>query len=457
MNPEDLVRTPMKMLDPNERIKNFDEVECGYTKEEAIKEANRCLQCKVPQCTKGCPVGQRIPEWIKCIREDNLEEAYKLIDEVSALPAICGRVCPQEQQCEKKCVRGVKGQAISIGALERYVADHANRVKENAPKETNGKKIAIIGSGPSGLTCAVDLARLGYDVTIYEALHRPGGVLAWGIPEFRLPNRIVDEEIDLVKRLGVKIIFDTIVGRTVLLDDLEKEYDAIYIANGANVPKFMGIPGEDGLGVMSANELLIRVNLMDGMLDNSRTPIKVPKIAYVIGGGNVAMDAARTIRRFGAETHVMYRRSHDELPALGDESIQTEEEGVIFDYLTTPIEIIKDSDTGKVKGMKCIKYELGEKGIDGRSTIKEIPNSEYEVVCDQVIYAISSSPNNMATRDTDILHMKNGLIFTNNYNTTIDNVYAGGDTVTGPLTVIKAMEAGRKSAKLIDEKLKNNL
>lgn len=453
MNPEDLKRTPMNMLDPNERIHNFEEVELGYTKEQAIKEASRCLQCKIPKCMEGCPVGHKIPEWIKCIKEDRIDDAYKIIDEVSSLPAICGRVCPQEQQCEKTCIRGIKGESISIGALERYVADHANKVRDEMPKETNGKKIAIVGSGPSGLTCATDLARLGYEVTIYEALHRPGGVLAWGIPEFRLPNHIVDVEIELVKKLGIKIIFDTIVGKTITIEELQKEYDAIYIANGANVPKFMGIPGEDGNGVFSANELLIRVNLMDGMLDNSRTPVKVPKIAYVIGGGNVAMDAARTIRRFGSETHVMYRRSHDELPALGDESIQAEEEGIIFDYLTTPVKILKD-DNNKVIGMECIKYELGEKGSDGRATIKEIPNSNYTVECDQVIYAISSSPNNIATRNTDILHMKNGLIFTNNYETTESYIYAGGDTVTGPLTVIKAMEAGRKSANLIDEKLK---
>ena len=453
MNPEDLKRTPMKALDPEKRIHNFEEVELGYTKEEAIKEASRCLHCKNPQCMKGCPVGHKIPEWIELIKEDKIDEAYKIIDEVSLLPAICGRVCPQEQQCEKLCIRGVKGEAIAIGALERYVADHAKKVPVKA-ESLNGKKIAVVGSGPAGLTCAVDLARLGYDVTIYEALHRPGGVLAWGIPEFRLPNRIVDDEIELVKSLGIKIIFDTIVGKTVMLEDLQKMYDAIFIASGANVPKFMGIPGEDGLGVMSANELLIRVNLMDGMLDNSRTPIKVPRIAYVIGGGNVAMDAARTIRRFGAEVHVMYRRSHDELPALGKESKETEEEGIIFDYLTTPIEILKDETTGKVIGMKCIKYELGEKDKDGRASITEIPNSEYTVTCDQVIYAISSKANNIATKDTDILHMKNGLIFTNDYQTTVDNIYAGGDNITGPMTVIKAMEAGRKSAKLIDSQLK---
>ena len=448
-----LNKTPMSMLDKNERIHNFDEVELGYTHDEAVKEASRCLQCKNPQCMKGCPVGHKIPEWIKAIKEDRLDDAYKIISEVSSLPAICGRVCPQEQQCEKKCIRGLKGEAIAIGALERYVADNAKRSLEYLRKESNGKKVAIIGSGPSGLTCATDLAREGFDVTIYEALHRPGGVLAWGIPEFRLPNKIVDEEIKLVEQLGIKIIYDTVVGKTVDIDDLIKEYDAVYIANGANKPKFMNIPGEDGVGVLTANELLIRVNLMDGMLDESNTPIKIPKIAYIIGGGNVAMDAARTIRRFGSETHVMYRRTHEDLPALGDETIQAEEEGIIFDYLTTPIRIIKN-DANKVIGMECIKYEIGEKGEDGRDTIKEIPNSNYEVECDQVIYAISSEALNIATRNSDILHLKNGLIFTNDYETSIENVYAGGDTVTGPMTVIKAMEAGRKTAQRIIEKLK---
>lgn len=448
-----LKKTPMSMLDKNERIHNFDEVELGYTHDEAIKEASRCLQCKNPQCMKGCPVGHKIPEWIKAIKEDRLDDAYKIISEVSSLPAICGRVCPQEQQCEKKCIRGFKGEAIAIGALERYVADNVKRSLEYLRKESNGKRVAIIGSGPSGLTCATDLAREGFDVTIYEALHRPGGVLAWGIPEFRLPNKIVDEEIKLVEELGIKIIYDTVVGKTVDIDDLIKEYDAVYIANGANKPKFMNIPGEDGVGVLTANELLIRVNLMDGMLDESNTPIKIPKIAYIIGGGNVAMDAARTIRRFGSETHVMYRRTHEDLPALGDETIQAEEEGIIFDYLTTPIRIIKN-DANKVIGMECIKYEIGEKGEDGRDTIKEIPNSNYEVECDQVIYAISSEALNIATRNSDILHLKNGLIFTNDYETSIENVYAGGDTVTGPMTVIKAMEAGRKTAQRIIEKLK---
>ena len=448
-----LKKTPMSMLDKNERIHNFDEVELGYTHDEAIKEASRCLQCKNPQCMKGCPVGHKIPEWIKAIKEDRLDDAYKIISEVSSLPAICGRVCPQEQQCEKKCIRGLKGEAIAIGALERYVADNVKRSLEYLRKESNGKKVAVIGSGPSGLTCATDLAREGFDVTIYEALHRPGGVLAWGIPEFRLPNKIVDEEIKLVEELGIKIIYDTVVGKTVDIDDLIKEYDAVYIANGANKPKFMNIPGEDGVGVLTANELLIRVNLMDGMLDESNTPIKIPKIAYIIGGGNVAMDAARTIRRFGSETHVMYRRTHEDLPALGDETIQAEEEGIIFDYLTTPIRIIKN-DANKVIGMECIKYEIGEKDEDGRDTIKEIPNSNYEVECDQVIYAISSEALNIATRNSDILHLKNGLIFTNDYETSIENVYAGGDTVTGPMTVIKAMEAGRKTAQKIIEKLK---
>ena len=448
-----LKKTPMSMLDKDTRIHNFDEVELGYTKEEAIKEASRCLQCKNPMCMKGCPVGHKIPEWIKAIKEDRLDDAYKIISEVSSLPAICGRVCPQEQQCEKMCVRGLKGEAIAIGALERYVADNVSRSLEYLKKESNGKRVCIIGCGPSGITCATDLAREGFDVTIYEALHRPGGVLAWGIPEFRLPNRIVDEEINLVEKLGIKIIYDTIVGKTIDLDDLIKEYDAVYIANGANKPKFMDIPGNEANGVYSANELLIRVNLMDGMLNESRTPIKVPKVAYIIGGGNVAMDAARTIRRFGSETHIMYRRSHEELPALGDETVQSEEEGIIFDYLTTPIKILKD-ENNKVIGMECIRYELGEKDESGRASINEIPNSNYEVKCDQVIYAISSSSYNIATRDSDILHLKNGLIFTNEYETSIENVYAGGDTVTGPMTVIKAMEAGRKTASKIIDKLK---
>ena len=441
-----------KIQDAKTRIKNFDEVELGYTKEEALKEANRCLHCLKPRCVEGCPVGIMIPEFIKFIKEDNLEAAYEVIAKSSSLPAICGRVCPQEKQCEAMCVKGIKGDAISIGSLERYVADHVGEIKLHKAKK-NGKKVAIVGSGPSGLSCAYDLAKVGFEVKIFEILHKPGGVLTYGIPEFRLPKAIVQKQIDSLKELGVEIICDVLVGNTITLDELQKEYDAVFLGTGAGLPKFMGIPGEDANGVFSANEILTRINLMGSFKDNSKTPIKKVKKAYVIGGGNVAMDAVRSLKRLGIDAHIMYRRSEEELPARLMEVGHAKEEGIVFDLLTNPKEILVD-ENNNVVGMNVVNMNLTEPGEDGRRGVVEDEKTLHKVDCDMVVMALGTSPNNSAVKNSKIELTDKGLIVVENTKTSLKNVYAGGDAVTGAATVILAMEAGKKAAKEIIDKLK---
>ncbi len=443
-----------KIQDPNKRINNFDEVELGFTHEEALMEANRCLQCKNPRCVTGCPVNIRIPEFIKCIKEDNVKGAYEVISEDSSLPSVCGRVCPQERQCEGSCIKGIKGDAISIGALERYVADEAikNGYFEIKDVKKNGKKVAIVGSGPAGITCASELVKNGFDVTIYEVLHKTGGVLTYGIPEFRLPKEIVKKEVDNLIRLGVKIITDTPVGNQFTIEELRKEYDAVFLATGAGIPKFMGIEGENANQVFSANEILTRVNLMGSYKSEASTPVKKGHIAYVIGGGNVAMDAVRTLRRLGYEAHLMYRRGEEELPARRLEVSHAKEEGVIFDLLRNPVKILTD-ENNNVTGMEVIKMSLSDVGSDGRKNIEKIENSNYNVKCDMVVMALGTLPNHEALKESDIELSDKGLIVVDNTKTSLDNVYAGGDATSGSATVILAMEAGKNAAK----EIKNNL
>ena len=441
---------------PRERIKTFEEVELGYNDEEALAEANRCLQCNNPRCMTGCPVSIRIPDFIKAIKENNIKKAYEIISESSSLPAVCGRVCPQEKQCESMCIKGLKGEAISIGSLERYVADYAmeNNLASISKKDANGKRIAIVGSGPAGLSCAGELAKNGYDVTIYEVLHKVGGVLSYGIPEFRLPKRIVDKETDSLKRLGVKIICDVPIGNAILLDKLEKEYDAVFLGTGAGLPKFMNIPGEDANEVFSANEILTRINLMGAYKETSKTPIKKGKIAYVIGGGNVAMDAVRSLKRLGMEAHLMYRRSEEELPARKMEVEHAKEEGIIFDLLKNPVRILIDSDN-HVTGMEIVDMELGEPDESGRRSVSEKENSNHEIKCDMIVEALGTSSNHEALKNSDIKLNEKGLIEVLGTKTSHDNVFAGGDAVTGAATVILAMEAGKNAAKDIINYLEN--
>lgn len=441
-------RTKMRVQPPEERVKNFNEVEVGFSKEEALKEANRCLQCVNPRCVQGCPVNIMIPQFIKAIKEDNIEEAYKILSKSSNLCAVCGRVCPQEKQCEGKCVRGLKGEPVAIGSLERYVADEAikNNFSSVTPKPKNGKKVAIVGSGPSGLTCAGDLAKEGFEVTIYESLHKAGGVLTYGIPEFRLPKDIVKKQVESLEQLGVKILTNVPVGNALTLNDLKNEYDAVFIGTGAGLPKWMNIPGEDASGVFSANEILTRINLMGAYKDKAKTPIKKANIAYVIGGGNVAMDAVRSLKRLGVETHLMYRRGEEELPARKVEVEHAKEEGIIFDLLNNPVKIIKD-ENNNVIGMECIKMELTEPGEDGRRGIKEVEGSNFKVPCDMVVMALGTGPNHEVLKEADISLTDHGLIYVNGTKTSMDNVYAGGDAVSGAATVILAMEAGKKAAK----------
>ncbi|QCX33766.1 NADPH-dependent glutamate synthase [Caloramator sp. E03] len=455
-------RVPIKEQDSKVRITNFDEVCLGYTKEEAMQEASRCLNCKSPKCVANCPVSIDIPGFIAQVKEGNFEEAAKIIAKSSALPAICGRVCPQETQCEGKCVLGIKGEAVAIGKLERFVADWAreNNIDLSETKPKNGKKVAVIGSGPAGLTCAGDLAKLGYDVTIFEALHEPGGVLVYGIPEFRLPkDTVVKYEIDNVRKLGVKIETDVIVGKTVTVDQLfeEEGFSAVFIGSGAGLPKFMGIPGENLNGVFSANEFLTRNNLMKAFKEDYETPIKVGKKVAVVGGGNVAMDAARTALRYGAEVHIVYRRSEAELPARVEEVHHAKEEGVIFDLLTNPVEIIGD-EKGWVKGMKCIRMELGEPDESGRRKPVEVKGSEFIIEVDTVIMSLGTSPNPLISSTTKGLEInKHKCIVADEGTgrTSREGVFAGGDAVTGAATVILAMGAGKKAAKAIDEYLSN--
>lgn len=445
-----LEKIPMRTQRPDVRNKNFEEVELGYNDEEAVKEASRCLNCKNPRCVEGCPINIKIPEFISAIKDQDIEKAYNIISESSSLSAICGRVCPQEKQCEGKCIRGIKGDSIAIGALERYVSDKAllDNMQSKFIKEKNNKKVAIIGSGPAGLACASELIKHGFSVVIYESLHKAGGVLTYGIPEFRLPKEIVNKQIDNLKKLGVKIKLNIPVGNAITINELKEEYDAIFIGTGAGIPKFMGIDGEDSNEVFSANEILTRINLMKSYKNNSKTPIKKSGIAYVIGGGNVAMDAARSLKRLGIETHLMYRRSEEELPARKTEVHHAKEEEIIFDILKNPKKIIKDKNN-TVKGIEYVDMELGEPGEDGRRKVKEIEGSNKKVKCDMVIMALGTLQNHEALKESNIKLNDKGLIIVNNYETTENNIYAGGDAVTGAATVILAMEAGKKAAENI--------
>ena len=443
-------KVKMRVQDPKKRCTNFEEVELGYNDEEALNEANRCLQCKKPMCITGCPVNIDIPGFIKGIRDKDIKHAYEVISEASSLSSICGRVCPQERQCESKCIKGLKGYAISIGSLERYVSDTAfeNDLVSFKKVKSNGKKVAIVGSGPAGLSCAGELAKNGYDVTIYEVLQEAGGVLIYGIPEFRLPKSIVKREINSLKNLGVKIITNVPIGKSITVDELSKNNDAVFIASGAGLPNFMGIEGENANEVFSANEILTRINLMKAYKDEAKTPIKKAKVAYVIGGGNVAMDAVRSLKRLGSEVHLMYRRGEDELPARKMEVIHAKEEGVIFDLLQNPKEILTD-ENNSVIGMKVINMELGEADESGRRSVKEIDGSLHEVKCDMIVMALGTSPNTEALKGSNIVINDKGLIEVNGTKTSLDKVYAGGDAVSGSATVILAMQAGKEAAKEI--------
>ena len=453
-------KVPVREQDAKVRATNFEEVCLGYDETEAVEEAKRCLNCKNARCIEGCPVSINIPGFIEKVKEGDFAGAYQVIGQSSALPAVCGRVCPQETQCEGQCIRGIKGDAVSIGKLERFVADWAAKqgVRPEGAAEKKGKKVAVIGSGPAGLTCAGDLAKLGYDVTIFEALHEPGGVLFYGIPEFRLPKEdVVKRENENVKSLGVTIETNVIVGKSVTIDELlnEEGYSAVFIGSGAGLPKFMGIPGENANGVFSANEYLTRSNLMKAFRKDSATPIMESKKVAVIGGGNVAMDAARTALRLGAEVHIVYRRSEEELPARAEEVHHAKEEGIIFDLLTNPTEILED-EKGWVKGMTCIRMELGEPDASGRRRPVEVPGSEFTLELDTVIMALGTSPNPLISSTTEGLETNKWKCIVadeTNGKTTKEGVYAGGDAVTGAATVILAMGAGKAGAKGIDEYL----
>ena len=457
-----LNKVPVREQEAAARAKNFEEVCLGYNMEEAMCEAERCINCKNAQCMKGCPVSINIPAFIEQVKLGNMEAAYQIISESSALPAVCGRVCPQESQCEGKCIRGIKGDAIAIGKLERFVADWAreNGIKPAPAKEKLGKKVAVIGSGPAGLTCAGDLAKLGYDVTIFEALHEAGGVLVYGIPEFRLPKEaVVKKEIENVESLGVKIEKNVIIGKSITIDELMEEegFEAVFIGSGAGLPKFMGIPGENANGVFSANEYLTRSNLMKAFNEDSTTPNMRGKKVAVVGGGNVAMDAARTALRLGAEVHIVYRRSEEELPARVEEVHHAKEEGIIFDLLTNPVEIVVD-DNGYVKGMKCVKMELGEPDASGRRRPVVVEGSEFEMELDTVIMSLGTSPNPLISSTTEGLEVNKWKCIVaddETGKTTKEGVYAGGDAVTGAATVILAMGAGKAGAKGIHEYLMN--
>lgn len=455
-----LKKNEMPVQDPNVRNGNFLEVALGYTEEQAVNEAERCLNCKNKPCVGGCPVSIDIPAFIARIKEHDFEGAYQIISKSSALPAVCGRVCPQETQCESKCVRGIKGEPVAIGRLERFVADwhNAHATERPVPPVSNGHKCAIIGAGPSGLTCAGDLARLGYEVTIFEALHLAGGVLVYGIPEFRLPKKIVQNEIENLKALGVKVETNVVVGRTIEVDELfEAGFEAIFIGSGAGLPKFMNIPGENLKGVYSANEFLTRVNLMKAYQPDSDTPIKNSKNVAIVGGGNVAMDAARCAKRLGAENvYIVYRRGKEEMPARNEEIEHAEEEGIIFKTLTSPVEVLGDEHK-LVTGMKCVEMELGEPDESGRRRPVVKPDSEFVLDVDCVIMSIGTSPNPLIRNTTKGLETnKHGcFIADENGLTSREGVYAGGDAVTGAATVILAMGAGKTAAKAMDEYIRS--
>lgn len=459
MNPK---KCPMPEQDPNVRNKNFEEVALGYTPEMAIEEAQRCLNCKHKPCVAGCPVGVKIPEFIALVAEGKFIEAAAKIKETSALPAVCGRVCPQESQCESKCVRGIKGEPVAIGRLERFVADYAmaNDATEITVPEQNGHKVAVVGAGPAGLTCAGDLARLGYKVTVFEVLHTAGGVLMYGIPEFRLPKAIVQKEIDNLKAMGVEFILNFVVGRSETIDDLFADgYEAIFVGSGAGLPSFMNVPGENYNGVYSANEYLTRVNLMKAYKEDSATPILRAKRVAVVGGGNVAMDAARSAKRMGAEeVYIVYRRGESELPARLEEIHHAKEEGIIFKFLTAPLEVLGDEETYMVKGLKCQQMELGEPDASGRRRPIPVEGSEFVLDLDAVIVSIGTSPNPLIRSTTPGLETnKRGCIVADEETglTSKEGVFAGGDAVTGAATVILAMGAGKKAAAAMHEYIQN--
>lgn len=454
-------KNPMPTQDPKIRKNNFLEVAMGYTEKLALDEAERCLNCKNMPCVEGCPVNVHIPAFIAKVREGKFEEAYKIISESSSLPAVCGRVCPQESQCEAKCVRGIKTEPVAIGRLERFVADYHNDNSKEAPKKvkSNTHKVAIVGSGPSGLTCAGDLAKRGYEVTVFEALHLAGGVLMYGIPEFRLPKSIVQKEIDSLKEMGVDFKVNTVIGKTLSIDELFEEYgfEAVFIGSGAGLPRFMNIPGENLKCVYSANEFLTRVNLMKAYKEDSATPVSKASRVAVVGGGNVAMDAARCALRLGAkEVYIVYRRGEEELPARKEEIEHAKEEGVVFKLLTNPTCIMGD-ENGFVKSIKCVEMELGEPDASGRRKPVEKPDSEFTIDVDCVIMSIGTSPNPLIKSTTEGLEIsKHGGIVTNEEGlTSREGIYAGGDAVTGAATVILAMGAGKKAAAAIDEYIKN--
>lgn len=456
-----LEKVPMPERDPKERATCFEEVATGYTLEMAMEEATRCLNCKAKPCVSGCPVGVRIPEFIQQMAAGNFLEAYQIITSTNSLPAVCGRVCPQESQCEGKCVRGKKGQPVGIGRLERFAADYAREHGnlQAKPVASNGHKVAVVGGGPAGLTCAGDLARLGYQVTIFEAFQVAGGVLMYGIPEFRLPKSIVQKEVKTLEELGVEIRPNMVIGKILSIDELmEDGYEAVFVGSGAGLPRFMGIPGESLVGVCSANEYLTRINLMKGYREEYDTPVIKSKAVAVVGGGNVAMDAARSALRMGAEhVYIVYRRSEAEMPARKEEVHHAKEEGVEFLNLNNPVEILGDEKTGRVNGMKCIKMELGEPDESGRRRPVAIPGSEYVLDVDTVIMSIGTSPNPLIRTTTAGLEAnKRGCLIVNEdtMQTTKDGVYAGGDAVTGAATVILAMGAGKKAAASIDEYIK---
>ena len=455
---ERIPRVPVREQDPKVRAHNFEEVCYGYNLEEATKEASRCLHCKNPRCVTACPVSIKIPEFISKVKEGDIAGAAAIIAEDSSLPAVCGRVCPQETQCEGSCVLGVKFEPVAIGKLERFVADHSSEVQPSIITP-NGHKVAIIGSGPAGLACASDLAKWGYDVTIFEALHEVGGVLVYGIPEFRLPKeKVLKREIDEVRKLGVKIETDVIIGRTVSIDSLidNEGFEAVFVGTGAGLPKFMGIPGENLNGVFSANEFLTRNNLMKAFREDYLTPIHAGRKCCVVGGGNVAMDAARTALRLGADTSIIYRRTEVELPARKEEVHHAKEEGIDFQMLTNPVEIIGD-ENGWVKALRCIRMELGEPDESGRRSPVPIPGSEFEIPTETVIMALGTAPNPLIVNTTGGLEAtrRGGLVADEEGRTTREGIFAGGDAVTGAATVILAMGAGRKAAKAIDEYLKS--